>query len=114
VLAELEPYYHLLAVGGGLLVALLLLTWLGRGLERGRRQRAQSVVTLTPGHALHVVELAGRRLVVGTGPSGPPRLLLELPEPGMPMWAAPIGGDAPAWVADAARRGPEDWTAHGP
>ena len=74
MLAELEPYYHLLAVGGGLLVALLLLTWLGRGLERGRRQRAQSVVTLTPGHALHVVELAGRRLVVGTGPSGPPRL----------------------------------------
>ena len=113
MLAELEPYYPLLAVGGGLLVALLLLTWLARGLARGRTQRPQSVVALTPGHALHVVELAGRRMVVGTGPSGPPRLLLELPDPGLPMWATPVGGEAPPWIADAARRGPEEWTAHG-
>ncbi len=114
MLAELEPYTRLIVVGGGLLVALLLLTALGRGLDRGRRQRAQSVVSLTPGHALHVVEIAGRRLVVGTGPSGPPRLLLELPDAGVPSWAAPIGGEAPAWVADAARGGPTEWNAHGP
>jgi hypothetical protein len=34
---------------------------------------------LTPQHQLHVVELAGRRLIVGTGPAGAPRLVCELP-----------------------------------
>lgn len=114
MLADLEPYTPLIVVGGGLLVALLFLTVLGRVLGRGRHQRAQSVVSLTPGHALHVVELAGRRLVVGTGPSGPPRLLLELPEAGLPSWAVPGGVDGTAWVDGATRGGPTEWTAHGP
>lgn len=30
------------------------------------------------GQALHVVELEGRRLVIGTGPGSAPRLLTEL------------------------------------
>lgn len=113
MLADLEPFLHLIAVGVGLLLALVVLTRLGRGSAAARRQRAQTVVGLTPGHALHVVELAGRRMLIGTGPSGPPSLLLELPEPGTPTWAAaPV--DAPPWVAEAARRGPEGWTANGP
>jgi hypothetical protein len=37
-------------------------------------------VGLGPAHALHVVELEGRRLLVGTGPSGAPALLLDLGE----------------------------------
>lgn len=112
MLAGLEPYFHLIAVGGGLLVALLVLTWLGRA-SRGARGRAQTVVGLTPGHALHVVEVAGRRLLVGTGPSGPPALLLELPDAGTPSWALTPAAGAPPWVADA-RRGPDGWTAHEP
>lgn len=113
---ELEPYLRLVAVGGGLLVGLLLLVLLRRGAGAARRERARSVVTLTPGHALHVVEVAGRRLLVGTGPSGPPRLLLELQDPATPPWAGQLadGVDAPPWVAEAARRGPEGWSSHGP
>lgn len=121
VLADLEPFLHLVAVGGGLLVVLMLLVWLGRGSRGARSERAQTVVGLTPGHALHVVELEGRRLLVGTGPSGPPRLLLELDGRGPTMWSAPgssppefgVGPDAPPWVADAALRGVESWGAHG-
>ena len=37
------------------------------------------------GHRLHVVEVEGRRLLIGTGPSGPPQLLTELAE--LPAWA---------------------------
>ncbi|MCY1066807.1 hypothetical protein OV090_18675 [Nannocystis sp. RBIL2] len=136
MLEDIEPYLHLVAVGGGLLVALLLLVWLGRGVRGGRHERAQTVVGLTPAHALHVVEVAGRRLLVGTGPGGPPNLLLELPDPPPAPWnAAPAELDAPPWVADAARsaegwradatratkewradasRSTEGWRAHGP
>lgn len=118
MLDDIEPYLHLVAVGGGLLVALLMLVWLGRGVrgDRRRHQRPQTVIGLTPAHALHVVEVAGRRLLVGTGPSGPPRLLLELPDPALPAWAGPPPAelDAPPWVADAASRGPEGWRSHGP
>ncbi|MCX4241304.1 flagellar biosynthetic protein FliO [Paraliomyxa miuraensis] len=35
-------------------------------------------VALGSGQALHVVELEGRRLVIGTGPGAAPRLLTEL------------------------------------
>ena len=114
VLEDIEPYLHLVAVGGGLLVALLLLVWLGRGMRGSRRERAQTVVGLTPAHALHVVEVAGRRLLVGTGPGGPPNLLLELPDPPPAPWnAAPAELDAPPWVADAARSA-EGWRTDGP
>ena len=137
MLEDIEPYLHLVAVGGGLLVALLLLVWLGRGMRGERRERARTVVGLTPAHALHVVDVAGRRLLVGTGPGGPPQLLLELPDPPPAPWnAAPAELDPPPWVADATRsaegwrtpdakrdpekwradtiRSPEGWRAHGP
>jgi hypothetical protein len=114
VLADLEPFLHLVAVGGGLLVALLLLVWLGRGARVRGQARPRTVVGLTPAHALHVVEVDGRRLLVGTGPSGPPRLLMELAEPATSAWSAspPAALDAPPWVADVASR--EGWRAHEP
>jgi hypothetical protein len=48
-----------------------------------------TTIRLSPSSALHVVELDGRRLLVGTGPSSAPALLAEL-EP-----AVVTGGDAP-------------------
>ena len=49
---------------------------------RTRRLDATDVrrrtVALGSHHALHVVELDGRRLLVGTGPGAAPRLLTEL------------------------------------
>lgn len=61
-----------------LLATLLGLGWLTRRL-RGPAGARRSVV-LTAQHALHVVELDGERLLIGTGPSGAPRLLARLPE----------------------------------
>jgi hypothetical protein len=46
-----------------------------RGLAGGASRRT---VSLGGGQALHVVELEGRRLVIGTGPGAAPRLLTEL------------------------------------
>lgn len=76
----------LVAVGGaaslttlGLLLgaAALLGLW-----AQGRRRASVGVqrrtVPLGAGQALHVVELEGRRLLVGTGPGAAPRLLVEL------------------------------------
>jgi hypothetical protein len=53
---------------------------------QGRRQAAggapRRTLPLGGGQALHVVELEGRRLVIGTGPGAAPRLLVELgPKP---------------------------------
>ncbi|MCA9716899.1 MAG: hypothetical protein H6713_07870 [Myxococcales bacterium] len=60
---------------GGLAFALSLLS---RRLQTSAR--AGEVVRLTSQHRLHVVEIAGRRLVVGTGPDGAPRLVYALGE----------------------------------
>lgn len=72
------------------------------------------VIGLTPGHALHVVDVAGRRLLVGTGPSGAPRLLLELEDGSTPPWASVRAGEGPRWVEEGSRQGPEGWGADGP
>ena len=56
----------------------LLLAALSRRLAQAGRGR--ETVALTGQHAVHVVEIAGRRLLVGTGPSGAPRVLAELGE----------------------------------
>ena len=83
----------IVAVGGGTLTlwglllgaAALLGLW-----AQGRRALAggapRRTVPLGGGQALHVVELEGRRLVIGTGPGAAPRLLTEL---------APTGPAAP-------------------
>lgn len=69
----------MLSVGAVLLVLVGVLSWLTRRLQSGsisgtRRER----VSLTSQHAVHLVELGGVRLLVGTGPSGAPRVLAEL------------------------------------
>ncbi|MBL9105855.1 MAG: hypothetical protein JNL82_33345 [Myxococcales bacterium] len=80
-------HLQIAAIAAGLLVALLGLLRLRRdaGPARGRP------ITLTATHRLHVVEIDGRRLLIGTGPGGPPQLVAELAE-------------APAWAQD-------DWVA---
>lgn len=69
----------MLSVGAVLLVLFGVLSWLTRRLQSGsistaRRER----VSLTSQHAVHLVELGGVRLLIGTGPSGAPRVLAEL------------------------------------
>ena len=80
MLAELDERLVFALVGLGLLLALLVLARLTRSTRKG----PQKIVHLGAGHRLHVVELEGRRLLVGTGPSGPPQLLTELAE--LPAW----------------------------
>jgi hypothetical protein len=75
VLAGFDPF---VVVGAVLLVLLGLLSWLTRRVQGGALAGARERVALTSQHSVHVVELGGVRLLVGTGPSGAPRLLAEL------------------------------------
>jgi hypothetical protein len=91
----------IVAVGAGslttwglLLGAAALLGLWAQGRRRGMGGAPRRTVPLGAGQALHVVELEGRRLVIGTGPGAAPRLLTEL---GPRDPAAPREGD---------RRGP--------
>ena len=79
----------LLYTGAVLAVMFIFLALLGRRFGGRARAANQSVVGLTSQHRLHVVELDGRRLLVGTGPSGAPSLLGER-------------DDEPAWTREAA------------
>jgi hypothetical protein len=73
-LADVQPLISVAAI----LAALLLgLSWLSK---RARSLAgARTSVSLTGQHAVHVIELDGERLLIGTGPSGAPRLLSRLP-----------------------------------
>ena len=91
----------LVQVGVALLVLLGALAALnlrlkGQGLL-GVRAPSRQVVRLSAEHALHVVEIDGRRLLVGTGPGGAPRLVTELE-------AAPAGEATALGAAPEARR----------
>ncbi len=91
---ELDERIVFALVAVGLLLVLGVLV----RLTRGAGTLPAKVIVLGAGHRLHVVELEGRRLLVGTGPSGPPQLLTELAE-------------LPAWTREAVNR---DWQApHG-
>ncbi|MBA3547704.1 MAG: flagellar biosynthetic protein FliO [Nannocystis sp.] len=80
MLEGLDERLAIVVVGLGLTLVLLLLVRVTR-----RRVGPQKLIHLGSGHRLHVVEVEGRRLLVGTGPSGPPQLLTELAE--LPPWA---------------------------
>lgn len=81
----------LTVVGLSLACAALLVLWAQRQrLMAGRAPRR--TVPLGAGQALHVVELEGRRLVIGTGPGAAPRLLAELD----PHGAAPTRDGSPS------------------
>jgi len=75
----------LLYTGGVFAVMFVFLALLGRRLGSRRASATRAVFAVTGQHRLHVVEVDGRRLLVGTGPSGPPSLVCEL-------------GDEPAWA----------------
>lgn len=65
-------------------------------------------IRLTAEHALHVVELPGRTLVVGTGPGGPPTLLETREGTRTPSAASETSSQhtdpsAPGWDLDARR-----------
>jgi hypothetical protein len=80
MLAGIDERIAVVVVGLGLALGLLVLA-------RMRRAAAgpPKLISLGSGHHLHVVEVEGRRLLIGTGPSGPPQLLTELAE--LPPWA---------------------------
>jgi hypothetical protein len=72
-------HLQIAAIAAGLFVALLGLLRLSRRVAPGNPR-----ILLTSTHSLHIVEVDGRRLLVGTGPGGPPRLVTELAE--VPDW----------------------------
>ncbi len=67
-----------LTLWGLVLGAVALLALWGQGRQRAMGGASRRTVPLGGGQALHVVELEGRRLVIGTGPGAAPRLLTEL------------------------------------
>jgi hypothetical protein len=77
VAAAVDP---LTFVGLVLLALLAVLSWLTRRVRGGSlgaglgRER----LALTAQHTVQVIEIAGVRLLVGTGPSGAPRVLATL------------------------------------
>lgn len=77
---ELDERAVFALVALGLVLLLLVLVRVSRGTSK----LPAKVIPLGGGHRLQVVELEGRRLLVGTGPSGPPQLLTELAE--LPAW----------------------------
>lgn len=74
----LDPVLRLLFAGVGLFVFLVIVWSLAR---RARRDRASEEIALTGQHRVHVVEVEGRRFLIGTGPDGPPQLVCELARP---------------------------------
>lgn len=101
MIAGFDP---LTVVGAVLLVVLGLLSWLTRRVQGGSLRGVGERVALTSQHSVHVVELAGVRMLVGTGPSGAPRLLAAL---GEVEQAEDTGRGEAAYAEAAAGRG---WT----
>ncbi len=91
----------LLAIqGAGALAQIGLLLLLGAGAvvwfgHRRCRGGPARTIPLTPQHAVHVVDLDGRRILLGTGPAGAPSLLCTLE-----------GADPSESAPDAALDGP--------
>lgn len=75
MLSGVDP---LVFVGAVLLVLLAGLSWLTRRVQGGTLGSSRARVALTNQHAVHLIELGGVRLLVGTGPSGAPRVLAQL------------------------------------
>ncbi len=107
----LDPILRLLVAGGGLLLVLLLVRLLAR---RGSTRQFVRDIPLTGQHRVHVIEVEGRRMLIGTGPDGPPQLICELATSNHPD-PTPNFGDSP-WLAEQSReQSPTlpDVTAHG-
>ena len=91
LLAVVTGSSTLLPLGAALLAVAGLVRWQRR--RRADAPKAVQTVRLTPQHALHVVHLNGRRLVIGTAPGAAPRLVesgpLPEPTPQEPAWIQP-------------------------
>jgi hypothetical protein len=85
----------LVLVGVVLLGLLGALSWLSRRLRGTGLGSGREHVALTGQHAVHVVEIGGRRLLLGTGPSGAPRVLAELGEVEVAVPVVEAGGRGP-------------------
>lgn len=83
----------LLYTGAVLAVMFVFLALLGRRLGGRAGRASRTVIGLGGQHRLHVLEIDGRRLLVGTGPSGAPSLLCEL-------------DDEPAWTRGEREQAP--------
>ncbi len=69
----------LIEVGFGLALLSTVLWWIGRRMHGPRgSQSAPRAIRLTATDSLHVIELEGKRLLVGTGAGASPRLICEL------------------------------------
>ncbi len=98
----------LFTLGLLLLATFIGVAWLTRRLRGGGAGSRRQSVVLTGQHALHVVELDGERLLIGTGPSGSPRLLARMPKLESPAEASgPQGIGGPSglqgWLGELAR-----------
>lgn len=98
----------IIAVGGAaslttlgvLLGAAALLALWAQGRRRPGLGVQRHTVPLGAGQALHVVELEGRRLLIGTGPGAAPQLLTELASsPPEPRAASPVSPPIPSPVS---------------
>ena len=88
MLPELSDVEMLLLYTGAVLaVMFILLSWVGRRVGGRANSAVRAVIPVTSQHRLHVVDVDGRRLLVGTGPQGAPSLVCEL-------------GDEPAWTRE--------------
>lgn len=70
--------WALVKVGLVLAVILGALTLANRRVRARAGEDGRSCVRLTAQHSVHVVEVEGRRLLVGVGPTGAPHLLCDL------------------------------------
>lgn len=85
---------------GLMLGAVVLVSWWLQGRRRaGSVVHTRRTIPLGGQQALHVLELEGQRLLVGTGPGAAPRLLTHLGR-------APAAGARPTTAWERADQGP--------
>lgn len=87
--ALLQTLLALLAV---CILAWVVLRWASRkglGIGRGKRIRVLEKMPLDARRALHLVEVGGRVLLVGTGDAAAPTLLTEIDPQSLPETSAP-------------------------
>lgn len=65
----------------GLLAVLAVAAWRWMDRRTARLGAPVRSIRLTHQHVLHVIDLDGRRLVIGTGPAAAPRLIEAGPTP---------------------------------
>ena len=96
-----------MSVGAVLSVLFVVLSMLARRTRGGPLGVAAQRVPLTHQHVVHLVEIGGMRLLIGTGPSGAPRVLASLGEVEAQASAPAAEQSSPRWLGVFARFGVE-------